>query len=265
MENSFQKKFQISIIGSGNIAWHISHAFVKAGHTINQVYSRNKITAKELAHGCNAEFNPSLDFSKTTSQIFVLAVPDAAIMDVVSAIKLPPGSLLLSVSGSFPLQLLCKSWKRAAVMYPLQTFTKKTNLDFSEIPILFEAFDPEVYLIIKELADSISKNVLEASSSTREKIHVAAVFASNFTNCMLSISKNILEKENVDFKILQPLVQETIRKAFTIGPNQSQTGPAARGDNHTLQKHLDLLRGEENFKNIYNQVSKQISKTVNNP
>jgi predicted short-subunit dehydrogenase-like oxidoreductase (DUF2520 family) len=117
---------------------------------------------------------------------------------------------------------------------------------------------------VKDLASSLTEKVYEFDSSKREKIHLAAVFASNFTNYLLTISKDILVTEKIDYKILEPLVEESIQKAFSIGPQEGQTGPAVRGDFEIWQRHLHLLGPDENVKKIYDHLSNQIYNSNNN-
>lgn len=264
MKTSLQQKYSISIIGSGNIAWHLSHALVKAGHFLNEIFSRNKSTAIPLASALKVPIQNSLDFSFSKSKIFILAVPDSSILEIASKILLPPDNLIISVSGSISLVDLKNIRKNSAVFYPLQTFSKRSKINFNEIPILIEAAEPDILDILHDLANSLTESVFEVDSVKREKIHLAAVFACNFTNYFLSVSKNILEKEYIDFNIMKPLVLETIQKAFLMGPKEGQTGPAARGDFATWESHLRLLNNEEDLRDIYNQISLQINKSVNN-
>jgi predicted short-subunit dehydrogenase-like oxidoreductase (DUF2520 family) len=263
MKLPIHRKFNFSVIGSGNIAWHISHALVNAGHVLQEIVGRNEFTTQALASELNVAAAFDTDFFQSKSEFLILAVPDAAIPVVASTIKIPLNAVLLSLSGSFPLQELSSLCKKSAVFYPLQTFTKKRKLDFSKTPILIESFEPEVIEQVKILATSLSEHVLEISSASREKIHLAAVFSNNFTNYLLSVSKDIIEKEHLNFEILKPLVLETIEKAFIFGPKEGQTGPAVRGDHETWHKHLLLLENEEALKNIYNQLSVLINKSVN--
>lgn len=264
MKKPLRPKYSFSIIGSGNLAWHFSQALVQAGHEVISIYSRNENTARELASEIKASVQSDLDFSSSKAQIFILAVPENAISEVLSAILLPPDGILLSVSGTFPLKNLISVQKNSAVCYPLQTFSKSRKIDFNEVPLLIEAPEPNILEIVINIAYSLTDKVYVVDSAKREKIHLAAVFASNFTNYLLYISKNLLEKEWVDFNIVQPLVSETIQKAFSLGPKEGQTGPAVRGDYKTWQRHLQLLNDEENLKNIYNQLSLQIKSNLNN-
>ncbi len=264
MKYTLQQKYSISIIGSGNVAWHIAYALLEVGHVIDQIYARNEVTGRDLALKLKTNFQPSTDFSKSKSQIFIFAVPDDAIAEILTVIQVPPGAIIFTLSGSISLQYLTSLWKRAAVFYPLQTFSKRRTIDFSTIPIIIEAYEQEILGTVKDLALSLTEKVYEFDSSKREKIHLAAVFASNFTNYLLTISKDILVTEKIDFKILEPLVEESIQKAFSIGPQEGQTGPAVRGDFEIWQRHLHLLGPDENVKKIYDHLSNQIYNSNNN-
>ena len=97
------------------------------------------------------------------------------------------------------------------------------------------------------------------SSEERRILHVSAVFACNFTNHLLTISKRILDAEHLEFDLLKPLIRETIRKALEApDPAVVQTGPARRGDQQIIEKHLDYLERYPAWQGIYEILSESI-------
>ncbi len=255
-------KRTVTFIGSGNVVWHLSQGLAKAGHRIEAVYSRKKSNAQSLADlwpGCIA--TDQLDFSKSSSSLFIIAVNDQAIEELSEALAVPEQAIVAHTSGSVSIDVLSRFSKRG-VFYPLQTFTKGKETALSDIPFGIEASEEKVYHELSALALSLTKNVQSITSDQRKIIHIAAVFACNFTNYFLSVSEKILIKENLSLELLSPLVNETIRKAFEIGPEKAQTGPAIRGDEKIIQQHLDYLQNEPELQELYRLISERIEKEI---
>ena len=141
------------------------------------------------------------------------------------------------------------------VMYPMQTFTKRKQLDFKVIPCFVEASDNETLKVVKEFAALLSDNVYELSGDDRRWLHVAAVFACNFSNACCSMASRILKEHGLDFSVMLPLVDETMRKLHSLSPEEAQTGPAVREDYNVMGRHLDMLDNELELKNVYNIMS----------
>lgn len=250
----------VSFIGSGNLAWHLAPALDNAGYVVREVYSQNPKHAAALTERLyQAEVKASLDFSTSRSNLFVICVSDSAIRDVVTEIILPEDSILVHTSGSMPLSLLDLAASSATgVIYPLQTFSKHKKVEFRNVPFFIESNDPETEILLMGIAKALSVNVRKITSDERQALHVAAVFASNFSNYMLTLSKDILQENSMDFDLVKPLIQETIQKVLTIGPELAQTGPAMRGDLETLDQHLEALKDKEHLLSVYKLLSQQI-------
>jgi predicted short-subunit dehydrogenase-like oxidoreductase (DUF2520 family) len=250
----------VTLIGSGNIAWHLGRAFVKAGHSIKAVYSRDISKARELAtlfHDCTA--TDHLNFNNSQSELFIVAIKDQALEEILQSVVLPLNAIVAHTSGSVSIEVL-QRFPKHGVFYPLQTFTKGKETDLSKVPFGIEASDEATYKTLMTLAQSISKNVQPISSHQRKVLHIAAVFACNFTNYLFSVSDDILKKEKLKFELLKPLVEETIQKAFEIGPVKGQTGPAVRGDGEIIQQHLEYLKQEPALQKLYKLISEEILK-----
>ncbi|UJP65471.1 Rossmann-like and DUF2520 domain-containing protein [Mongoliitalea daihaiensis] len=252
--------FSIAIIGTGNIAWHLSSALEDAGHNVTEVYGRDiqkaiKITSKLYT----TEAIDSLDFSESEAEIFILAVSDDAVASVADSIILPENSILVHTSGTLPIDVLgYSSASYTGIFYPLQTFTKGRGLDFSEVPFLVEADDAEVLRKLKNLAKSLSDLVYVVRSKDRKALHVAAVFASNFSNHMIRLSEEIMARQGLDFEMLKPLIIESISKSLELGAKKAQTGPARREDFDTMEEHYRFLNYNEQVAEIYRLISQDI-------
>jgi predicted short-subunit dehydrogenase-like oxidoreductase (DUF2520 family) len=250
----------VSFIGSGNLAWHLAPALDNTDFAVKEVYSQNIKHAEALVEKLyQAKAKASLDFSVSPSKIFIIAVSDDAIADIVQDIVLPANAYLLHTSGSQPLSTLAYSaTPNIGVFYPLQTFSKSKKIDFREVPLFLESENAETEKVLKAMAKSISKKVFKISSADRKALHVAGVFASNFTTHMLTLAEEILAEHKLDFELLKPLIAETINKSLTIGPEKALTGPAKRGDLEILDKHFDFLKKDKAVAGIYKAISQHI-------
>ena len=251
---------KVSFIGSGNLAWHLGPALDNAGYVIREVYSPNARHAAALTERLyQAEVKASLDFSTSDSEIFIIASSDDAIQDIATEIVLPEDAILIHTSGSQPLDLLqFAATPNLGVLYPLQTFSKNKRIDFKTVPIFIESRTEPAEKILLTMAKAISNQVRKISSEERKALHVAAVFASNFTNHMLTLSKEILQKNSLNFELLNPLIQEMLTKALTLGPENAQTGPAHRGDLEILDRHIEFLKEDPVVAEIYRLISQHI-------
>lgn len=244
---------RITLIGSGNVAQHLIKAFTKSELVeIVQVYSRKKENLASL-----------LDYDKIVNDfqelkeadLYIIAVSDKAISEV--SRQLPfQNRIVVHTSGAASLDVL-DSKNRKGVFYPLQTFSKKKDLDFSTIPMCLEAENTFDFRILEALAKSISNAVFPINSDQRKALHVAAVFVNNFTNHLYQIGQEICEEHQVPFEVLKPLIRETAEKINTLSPVDAQTGPAKRHDSNTIESHLDYLT-RENQKNIYKLLTQSI-------
>ncbi len=250
----------ISFIGSGNLAWHLAPALDNAGFVVKEVYSRNALHAEALTGRLyQAEVKATLDFSKSSSSVFIIAVNDSSISDIAKEIILPDNAVLAHTSGSVPLtDLQFAATINIGVFYPLQTFTKSKKVDFKQTPIFIESNNQETEVALQMLAKAISNQVKKIGSEERKALHVAAVFASNFTNYMLTLSKEVMQKNGLEYDWLKPLIAETITKSLQLGPENAQTGPAMRGDLEILDKHFEFLKDDPSKAEIYKIISQHI-------
>ncbi|UZR92320.1 Rossmann-like and DUF2520 domain-containing protein [Chondrinema litorale] len=256
MEKSW---YNISIIGAGKLAWHLAHAITSEGLRINKVYSRSEASANKLVQSIKqGNTTTDKDFTNSTSNIFFIALPDDVVPIILKDFHFPENTLLLHTSGTLPLSVLKDASKKNGVFYPLQTFSFGKEVDFKKIPICLEASDESSLTKASNLAKFLSNEVHLISSEKRKFLHLAAVFACNFSNRLFVLSKDILAQEEIPFQILSNLVNETVVKAFEIGPENAQTGPAARNDLKTIEAHTKLLRDNSEKLEIYKLLSDSI-------
>jgi len=252
----------IVFIGAGNVATNLAVAFFNKNLTITQVYSRTALSADKLASKINAVpvTNPSEIF--TDAGLYIISVSDDAIVEVTKTL-IPGQNLFVHTSGTVPVDILKPVSAKYGVFYPLQTFTKDREIEFSNIPLLIEASDPESERELLELGKIISNDVRICNSEKRKTIHLAAVFACNFSNLMYILSEEILTSQQLPFDLLRPLILETAQKVMQQHPRNAQTGPAKRNDLKVMAAHLELLAGDSEKQEIYKLLSKLISNLEN--
>jgi predicted short-subunit dehydrogenase-like oxidoreductase (DUF2520 family) len=252
--------FSVSLIGSGNLAWHLAPALDNAGYPVREVYSRNAQHAKALVERLyDAQVKATTDFSTSPSRLFVVAVADDAIEQVAREIILPDEAILVHTAGSQPLDKLAfAAASGTGVFYPLQTFTKGFKVDFRTVPFFVEADSDRIMQELMKMAGSLSKQVFQLTSQERLALHLAAVVACNFTTYMLSLAHDITSQHRLTFEWLKPLIAETVNRTFQVGPHQALTGPARRGDFETLDRHLLLLQNKPEVAELYRMISQHI-------
>jgi len=253
---------RISIIGSGNVATHLSAALKNAGHRLVQVYSPNMQHAAMLAYHVGAEAVDDLKDLTPETDLFIIAVKDDAIAEIIPRLS-TLNKLVVHTSGAVELQQLLNFTPNAGVFYPLQTFSKTKELNFWEVPMCIEGADEAITKTLEELARTISNNVYRVSSAQRKVLHLSAVFACNFTNHLYAVAQALLAESNISFDMLRPLIMETADKIKQHSPASVQTGPAVRNDEKTMQAHLQMLARKHDLQKMYQLLSQDIIKNIN--
>lgn len=244
----------ISIVGTGNVAFHLGNGLLEQGITIVSVYGRNAEHANELASTWNCKIADSLETIE--SDLILVCVSDDAVSHIVS--QLPATAKIAYTSGAVDLASKVDR-SNIGVFYPLQTFSKTKTVNLFEVPFLIEANTTDFAQELFDLAWKLSRNVHFATSAERKKYHLAAVWVNNFTNHIVYQAKNYLDKEQLNWEILLPLLEETVDKLKTLNPFDAQTGPSRRNDNLTLQSHIEMQEGMQ--KELYSLLSKSITET----
>lgn len=241
------------------MANHLGPALLAKGHRITKVLSRNEESGKALAHRLESRWQGDCNDLDKTVDLVIVCVKDDAVSEVAGQIS--TDALVVHTSGATDMAALKSASTRVGVFYPLQTFSINKEVDWQEIPICVESNSVADEELLKELAERISNDVRIVSSEDRRWLHVAAVFACNFTNVMYQVADEILERRGLDLSVLSALINETAAKALTEGPRKAQTGPARRGDDQVLDKHRSLLKSvDPDLARLYDQLSELIRK-----
>ena len=248
---------KITFVGSGNVAWQLSRAMDRAGHTIEQIISRNEDHAKELAVKFGAHYSTDLNAIYDLVDLVILAVPDDHIAEICAELPSVNG-VLAHTCGVRSMDLLKGGAFRYGVIYPLQTLNKHVEVDMLKVPFLIEGSDSNATHVLQEIAGDISNTVRYCNSHDRANYHLAAVFANNFANVLYSMSNEFLKDQDLDFELLKPLIEQTEKKLDHGAPMEQQTGPAMRGDVETMKKHLKMLETRPDLADIYQMLSMAI-------
>jgi len=248
----------IVLIGAGNLATQLALTLVEKGIRVTQIYSRKIESARELAEKVNAIFTNDLSQLLPDADIYMIAVKDTAIQEVLENLTLFEERLIVHTAGSVPMSILEGFTSNYGVFYPLQTFSKSRKVDFIDIPICIEANHPFNILKLEELGKKLSKSVNQINSDERKTLHLAAVFTNNFVNHFYSIGAEILQDKKLDFALLKPLIRETAAKIESINPAEAQTGPAKRNDQNIINAQLKMLHDRPEYQKIYSFVSDNI-------
>jgi len=249
---------KISIIGAGNVATVLGRLLKHKNFIIEQIVSRNKMHAEKLAQELNADAIENIQSLSSNSDVYIIAVNDDQIEAVSDQINAGE-KIVLHTCGSASIDVLKNTSKNVGVLYPLQSLRKEIPY-LPTIPFLIDANNDYSKGIISELAKSLSDNITEANDEQRMQYHLSAVITSNFTNHLLSLTDEYCTINKIKFSQLLPLMQEVINRIHLFHPAQMQTGPAVRNDISTIEKHLALLKDFPQLKNIYEMMSKSISR-----
>lgn len=248
----------ITFIGSGNVATHLANALFHKGLTIKQIYSKTLSNATTLANQVDANSCTSLNDIETGADIYIVSIKDDEITNILPQLSIK-NELIVHTSGGISIDVL-QSFQNYGIFYPLQTFSKHQNIDISLVPFCIEANTQENIEQLVGLAKTLSENVQVVNSEQRKKIHLAAVFACNFSNYMYTIAEDILNDSKLDLNLLKPLIKETADKIEWTPAKEAQTGPAKRNDQEVIKNHLTMLAHSKDYQDIYKLITENIIK-----
>ena len=256
---------KIVVIGSGNVAESLAQAVAEAeGLHLVQIYARNEERGRKVAELSRTEWSNT---SLAEADLYLISVSDNAVEALAKELTIPQGAVIAHTAGCCTLDALAPHEHRA-VFYPFQTFTAGRKVDFKRGYIFLEGATDHATEVIDKVAHALTENVLPADTARRAVIHLAGVFACNFANAMYANATEILERADLPFDIVAPVIEETAKKVIeSKKPSASQTGPARRGDTQTLLRHRTMLADEERKREIYDKISEDIwrrTKTLKN-
>ena len=247
----------ISIIGTGNVATVFAKLAYRHNYNIVQIVGRNESEGTALAKTVSATYT-NLQGEIEQVDLIIIAVSDNALPILVDELILPQ-TIIVHTAGSVSINIFKDKFDNYGVMYPLQSL-RKNMVAFPDIPLLVEANNENTYAVIETFAKALSSIVRPITEKERLSLHIAAVFANNFTNYIYSETYQFCEAEKLDFNLLMPLIKETANRIDFKSPIEMQTGPARRNDEGTIAKHLLLLEKYPSLKTLYEFITKRIKK-----
>jgi predicted short-subunit dehydrogenase-like oxidoreductase (DUF2520 family) len=253
---------KVVILGAGRLAVNLSIAIHMKGYAITEVYNRTASKGISLARRIGSKYVQQPEMISTDADLYILAVSDAAIPDLLSRISIS-GRLIVHTSGTVEMDILKKVSPDYGVVYPPQTFTGRKLLGFRKVPLCIEANSEKNLALLRTFAESLSENVYTIGSRQRRILHLSAVFAGNFTNFMIAVSQELLLENGMDFKILEPIIRQTAGNASSGDVFKLQTGPAVREDMQTIAEHLELLSNHPGYRDIYELITRNIIQRKN--
>ncbi|MEQ1745897.1 MAG: DUF2520 domain-containing protein [Saprospiraceae bacterium] len=256
----------IVIAGAGRIATHLGKRLRAKGLRVAQVLNRSADSARALATELRSDWSDDWSDIHRDADWILVAVRDDAIASVGQSLApYAPQALVTHTSGATPGVVLAPFFERYGVFYPLQSFSMERTPVWSKVPFCVDAGTEEDVLVLKKIAKTIGNLVYQVNDEQRSVLHVAAVFANNFANHCFAIAEKILEEKNLPFELIHPLMEETMAKALLESPAKMQTGPAARGDLDSMQRHLDWLTSHPEWRELYLGLSKSINPALQFP
>ncbi len=252
------------LIGAGNVATHLGRAVKSVGMDVVQVWSRTLASARQLGEALGCSFTADIDEVVHDADLFIISVTDDALPGVIQALcPSRRDAVFVHTAGSMPMDCFSGYADSYGVLYPMQTFSKAKEIDFRKVPVFVEASNDETMNAVKGFAEKITDSVYRLDSEGRKWLHLAAVFACNFSNYCCSVAYDMLQKRGIPFSVMMPLVAETAGKLSTLTPREAQTGPAARGDVKLMEEQEKLLACDDNLAQIYRLVSQGIMRNRN--
>jgi len=252
--------YKIVILGAGNVALHVSRHLYLAGHQVSCIWSRSIDSARRVAAASGSVAVSDAEEVPGDADFYLIAVADKAIAEVAFRFSGRKG-IWVHTAGAVGMDQLAGIFENYGVLYPLQTLSRQRQVSLDDTPFLVEGSSRAVLMKIHSLASSITERVVDMNSADRLTVHLAAVFANNFSNHMVTIATRIMEKNGGSFSMLEPLIRETFMKMRETNPADAQTGPAVRGDEETIRKHLELLKGNPDWQKLYTFISRDIERS----
>ena len=251
----------VVMIGTGKLAQALSPVLLENGIHIMQFFSRELTHAQNLADQFNTDYTNNWNELNRVADLYIICVKDDAISEVSEAMskQLDHTANICHTSGSRGIEAISTYFTHRACMWPMQSFTFQSKIIWPEVPIFLSGTD-SILNEIEVVCKKFSKKVFRIDEEKKKWVHVAAVFANNFSNYNLSITEKILDSCGVPLEVMEPMMQNMIRNVFTIGPGNTQSGPANRGDRKTMEMQQKMLADKfPEYENLYQLYSEIIS------
>lgn len=251
----------VVILGTGNVAWHLAGK-LSAAEIRTTVFGRSNADRNEFSGMPHVNYALVEDGIRDDATIYLLCVNDDSISEVAEKINLDSSNnqVMAHTSGTAASSVLGDKCRNRGTFWPVQTLKRKVETKCGTIPVVITAETMMAQTWLIALAQRIHSPFTITNDATKRKLHLAAVIANNFTNHLLALTHQYCKAEEADFNILRPLILETVLKSQDLDPGIVQTGPAVRGDEKTMQAHMELLEDHPELAELYRMMSNSILK-----
>jgi predicted short-subunit dehydrogenase-like oxidoreductase (DUF2520 family) len=237
------------IIGAGNVATVLGEIIIAAGHPLLQIVARDEARAAALARGLGCAWTTRYADIETAADLYIVALSDSALEELGRQLRLRD-RLVVHTAGAASANVLAPVSARTGVLYPLQSLRAAIR-PFPPIPFLVDTTRSEDLPLLEAFARTLSGQVRQADDATRLKLHLVATVVNNFTNYLYTLAAGYCKQEDLDFSLLLPLIRETADRLDRYAPGDVQTGPAVRGDQPTIDRHMKLLDKHQEIRYLY--------------
>jgi predicted short-subunit dehydrogenase-like oxidoreductase (DUF2520 family) len=241
---------KISFIGAGKVGTALAVLLSRRGYEVVSVYDRDvKAAVTLVAQIKNCRSAANSQQAADASDIVFITTPDGVIPLIAAEVKWRRGQSVIHCSGADSTAILepaKKAGAMTAAFHPLQTFAGAREA-MENIPgstFCIEAEEP-LLSTLKQMATDLGGNLITLKAEDKAAYHAAAVFASNYLVTLVKLSADLWQTFSIPtdqaVKALLPLLKGTIHNIETIGLPGCLTGPIARGDAGTVEKHLKTI------------------------
>ncbi len=242
---------KVGFIGAGTVGTALAAGLKDRDYQVVAVSSRSQTSAQKLARqvpGCEV-FSNGQDIADRAELIFI-TTPDDAIAQVASQVKWHSGQSVVHSSGAESTSILAPAERLGAkvgAFHPLQTFAsvKEATRNIPGSTFAIEAEEP-LLGTLKKIATALGGEFIELKAADKVIYHAAAVIACNYMITLTKLATDLWETFDVPrpraIRALMPLLRGTLHNIEILGIPDCLTGPVARGDSGTIEKHLSALR-----------------------
>jgi len=242
---------KLGFIGAGTVGTALAIRLSERGYNVVAVSSRSQTSADKLAQaidGCHA-VDSSQAVADTTELVFI-TTPDDAIASVSSTVNWHPGQSVVHCSGADSVNNLEPAKKQGAsvgAIHPLQTFASVEQAinNIAGSTFALEAQEP-LLSTLKEIATTLDGTWIELTANDKVLYHAAAVIACNYLVTLVKMATDLWQTFDVPperaTQALLPLLRGTIANIERVGIPKCLTGPIARGDTGTIEKHIKAMQ-----------------------
>lgn len=249
----------ILIAGTGNLATRLIAELSIKGEFVVSCWGRNHLHVNQLV----SSFGISPYSVNAKYDLTIVCVSDRAIEQVASALAANSKNMV-HCAGSISIQTLAFEGGNYGVMWPVQSFSSKHPVSFEGISFVYESSNQTFNEHLIQFIECLRGKAVHMIEQDRKKMHLAAIFASNFSNAMYIAAFEWCTINKIDPVILLPLIRETAQRLEWNSPINLQTGPAKRNDNVVLSEHLNMLDEKPELKELYRVISNFIQQKYSN-